>query len=159
MTTETETQTEVTISARSRNLGYGWRTDAEQTSGGLRVRSTTAPDVTGGLATVEREMASRHRVTSPGGYYTEALFVGSARVTHVWDGWVEDHPDYLAACELWEQSADNANTAYPEARDYPLGAYREGWMIAGGTVHTVRDLVRRLRDGESLRVQLESARA
>jgi hypothetical protein len=138
MATETMARTDTaTISARSRNLGYGWRTDAESTPRGLRIRDIAAPQVEGGLASVEREMAYRHRVCGPGGYYREALFVGGRRVTAIHD--LLFTPD----------------AAYDGDDYYEHGTWAEGWAALGQPALTVGTVVQRLRDGDELTVRLE----
>jgi hypothetical protein len=162
-----------TISSRSRNLGYGWRTDAEQTLQGLGVRAMTAPDAVGGLRTIEAEIEYRRRVCGPRGYYREALFVGGRRVRAVWgDLFREDRAAYEAAWDRYLETYADAcrrqgidptfppgeyrSPAYPPRQPsiYDYGEWYEGRVQIGSVNHTVPDLVRRLREGESLRVLL-----
>ena len=68
----------VKITTRARNLGYGWTTQPMRDR--AEIVDVTAPDVVGGLRTVEQERAKHLRATSGGVWSNAALFVGGRRV-------------------------------------------------------------------------------
>jgi hypothetical protein len=76
----------VHVSTRSRNLGYGWTNEVEQSEPNrsghrhLRVRQVTRPEVTGGLRTVQEERTRAGKLCSGGVSWREAYFVGGRKV-------------------------------------------------------------------------------
>lgn len=77
----------IRITRRTRSLGFGWTTQTVQTRTGLAVAPVTAPDVTGGLAVCEAELARRARHVSGGVSSRTALFLGGRRVRSVSGEW------------------------------------------------------------------------
>lgn len=67
----------IKVTTRARNLGYGWTSAAvRDPRGGMRIARVDAPDVVGGLRTVERERDRALRNVSGGTHWAEALFLG-----------------------------------------------------------------------------------
>lgn len=121
-----------TISSRSRNLGYGWTNQpyTQFNSRGeslLRVSPPDAPSVTGGPATIERELKSTAQ-GNRGNAYVETLFVGEQRVHVV----------------RTVQSGRNCD-----------GFDNPQWMTVGFDT-TIRAIMRALRDGAVIEVRLDA---
>ena len=66
------------VTARCRSLGYGWTTQPMRDR--FAIVPVTAPDVTGGLRTVEAAREDHRRATSGGVWSNAALFVAGRRV-------------------------------------------------------------------------------
>ena len=66
------------VTARCRSLGYGWTTQPMRDR--FAIVPVTAPDVTGGLRTVEAAREDHRRATSGGVWSSAALFVGGRKV-------------------------------------------------------------------------------
>lgn len=73
------------ITTRTRSLGYGWTTKPA-TCDRAAIAQVTAPDVVGGLRTVEAERTKHARAVSGGTWSNAALFLGSKRVVTA-GGW------------------------------------------------------------------------
>ena len=76
--------TTVKITTRTRSLGYGWTTQPHRSR--ASIVEVTAPDVVGGLRTVEAERAKHLRAVSGGTWSNSALFLGGKRVVAA-GGW------------------------------------------------------------------------
>lgn len=72
------------ITTRTRSLGYGWTTQPERDR--AAIVQVNAPDVVGGLRTVEAERTKHARAVSGGAWSNAALFLGSKRVVTA-GGW------------------------------------------------------------------------
>lgn len=130
--------TEITISNRNRNLGLGWTNDVEQTEHGLSVRQVSAPDVTGGLRSVERELNHGARVNNSNDWRV-ALFVGGQRITAIWG-------TYWTGCGRDEDGFE---------KSCPVGRcehWADGWIAFDKRQLT--ETLDRLRRGESVRVKV-----
>ena len=99
---------DTTISSRSRNLGLGW-SNTPARNGGIAVAS--APDVTGGLRSIEAEWQRARQLNSTNDW-SASLFVGGRRVVAWWT-LVYDGNDY----EMGWASSVNINSILADLRD------------------------------------------
>lgn len=128
---------ETTISARSRNLGYGWSTTPDRDAPSPSIVPPSAPNASGGLATVEREAQYHGRVCSGGVYSAARLFVGGRPITGVWDPHRIQYAPDLTDAEL-------GGPAIPRMVDIGPGL----------VMPRIGEIVDQLREGRTLRVRL-----
>lgn len=79
--TTTTMNTPLKITSRARNLGLGSTSEViRHRLGVLAVKEVDSPDVTGGLATIERELHRIHRAYGDSTHYRVRLFVAGRPV-------------------------------------------------------------------------------